>query len=216
MILTFCGEKGGAGKSALTLHLGALLRDRGLRVLIVDADPQGACVRWHATAGLRGYEAPTTIGVGDGLRRTVLDLAGLHDLVLIDTAGRLSLRLGAALGVSHVAILPVKPQTSDIWALDASIEAVREVQAVHESLAAYLVLTCGRRARIAAKAEAAVAKAKLPTLATRLRYSSEYDEAQAAGRGLTQHKRRSPFAAELVALADELTARFFGGRRHAA
>lgn len=46
-VITFLNEKGGVGKTTLTTHIGAGLAIRGLRVIIIDADPQG-----HATVSL--------------------------------------------------------------------------------------------------------------------------------------------------------------------
>ena len=40
-VITICNEKGGVSKTTLTTEIAAELARRGLRVLVVDADPQG-------------------------------------------------------------------------------------------------------------------------------------------------------------------------------
>jgi chromosome partitioning protein len=45
-MITFSNNKGGSGKTTTTVSLGAAFAERGLRVLVVDLDPQGSATEW--------------------------------------------------------------------------------------------------------------------------------------------------------------------------
>lgn len=62
-IITLLNEKGGVGKTTLATHIASGLAVRGMRVLLVDADPQG-----HATVALGLQKEP---GLYDLLVRNV-------------------------------------------------------------------------------------------------------------------------------------------------
>jgi chromosome partitioning protein len=53
-VITVTNNKGGSGKTTTTVSLAAAFAERGLRVLVVDLDPQGSATEW-----LGGEEAKT-------------------------------------------------------------------------------------------------------------------------------------------------------------
>jgi len=150
---------------------------------------------------------PTVIALGDNLRQALPELTQNVDITVIDTAGRLSKRLAGALLVPDLALLPCRPNPSDIWALAESVETVRNIQSVREGLQAAIVLN-GKEARTALSRSAreSIASAGLPVLTTDLAQRVAFAEAAAVGKGVTTYAPKSPAAAELRALADEIEA----------
>ena len=49
-IITVANQKGGSGKTTVSMQLAGTLARRGYRVLVVDADPQATATRWAASA----------------------------------------------------------------------------------------------------------------------------------------------------------------------
>ncbi|MFF0611144.1 ParA family protein [Nocardia tengchongensis] len=104
-VIALCNQKGGVGKTTSTVNLGAALAECGLRVLLVDLDPQGAL---SAALGVAHHN----------LELTVYDLLGRNappiDDVLIKTT------------VPNLHLLP-----SNIDLSAAEIQLVNEVGREH-------------------------------------------------------------------------------------
>jgi chromosome partitioning protein len=207
MILTLAGQKGGTGKSTLAINLAVEWMRRGKRVLLVDADPQGTTLTWSNVAAEAGVKAPTVIAMGDNLRQALPELAAAADVTIIDTAGRQSKRLAGALMLADVALLPCRPYPSDVWALAESVETVRTVQELRPELIAAIVIN-GKEARTALGrgAREAVSSAGLPVLIADLCQRVAFAEACAVGKGVTTYAPKTPAAAELRAIVDEIEA----------
>ena len=67
MILGVLNQKGGVGKTTVCLNLAAFYAMAGVRVLVVDADPQASALAWS-----NAREAPHA---GQGLKAEVLSRA---------------------------------------------------------------------------------------------------------------------------------------------
>src|SRR6476661_5074077 len=59
--IALSNNKGGSGKTTTTVSLAAAFGERGLRVLVVDLDPQGSSTEWlggvESSVGLVEYSA---------------------------------------------------------------------------------------------------------------------------------------------------------------
>jgi chromosome partitioning protein len=49
MIYAFLNQKGGVGKTTLSVNVSTALSRLGRRVMLVDADPQGSVLDWSAS-----------------------------------------------------------------------------------------------------------------------------------------------------------------------
>jgi chromosome partitioning protein len=210
MIITLSGAKGGTGKSTLAVHLAAEWAARGRRVLLVDSDPQGTAITWGEVRASRGRDKPTVIPTGDNVRQAVSELASNFDVTLIDTAGRQSKRLVGALSVSDLALMPCQPSGPDIWALEGSIETVREVQELRPELRNAIIVNGEARTKLSASAREALEQMGVPVIGSLMRRTT-IGEATTAGDGITEREPKGAGAIEMRGVLDAIEA-FMSGK----
>jgi chromosome partitioning protein len=145
MIIAVVQTKGGVGKTTLTVNL---VCERVLRakrdVLLVDADEQGTASDFSALRaerlGQTGYSAVQLSG--NAVRNQVKTMKSKFDDIFIDTGGRDTQALRAALTVADIALIPFQPRSFDVWTLDKVASLIAEAKSFNESLRAFAVLNC--------------------------------------------------------------------------
>ena len=138
MIYAVLNQKGGVGKTTLSIHIAAGLHKRGLRVLLVDADPQGSALSWSAASDSAGFPV---IGLAKPtLHKDVAAMAEDYDRVIIDCAPRANELARSAILAADMVLIPVQPSPYDVWAASETVELIKEAQIYKESLKAAFVI----------------------------------------------------------------------------
>lgn len=208
VVIAFAGQKGGSGKTTAALAVAAEWHARGRRVLLVDADAeQGSARTWGAIATEAGRGAPTVIAMGAGMHRAdqLPALAAGYDVVVIDCPPRHGDVQRSALMVADLVVLPCGPSAVDAWVLTESVEQVNGSRTLRPELRAVVLITRKvARTAIGAGARETLAQFGLPVLAAELGARVTYQEAPAAGQGVTVYAPASPAADEVRVLVSEL------------
>ena len=146
--------------------------------------------------------------MGAGLHRPdqAPALARRFDVTVIDCPPRHGEVQRAALAVVDLALIPCGPGPADLWALAETLELVAKAQEVRPELKAAIVVTRRRRTALGANARPALEESGLPVLVAELGLRSGYEEALAAGQGVTTYAGASVAADEVRALVDEIEA----------
>lgn len=143
MMLVVGNVKGGVGKTTLTVNLAIALARAKRDVLLIDGDEQGTALAFTElrTAEMKGKPGYTAVALhGAAIRTQARQLASKYSDIVIDVGGRDSGSLRAALTVADMVLIPVKPRSFDLWAVDQTAELVKEAREINERLRAITVL----------------------------------------------------------------------------
>ena len=125
MIIGVLSQKGGVGKTTLSLNLASHHAGRGRRVLVVDADPQGSALAWSAARTLPPI-FPVIGMAKPSLHRDLPGIAADYDVTIVDGAPRVNDLGRAAILASDLVLIPVQPSPFDVWAADDTVRLVEE------------------------------------------------------------------------------------------
>ena len=112
-VIALVAQKGGTGKSTLTLAFSVSATKAGQRVLVLDVDPQGTACSWNDR---REGDNPIVLDAQPSRLVTAIQKAeqGGIDLVLIDTPARSEQAALAAASIAHLVVIPCRPQAYDL------------------------------------------------------------------------------------------------------
>lgn len=136
MILTLGHTKGGVGKSTLALNIAIERLLAGVDTLLVDGDPKQTSI--SKAIGIRndaGLTPPVPCIVLDdakALRHQVGLLKSKYQDIVIDVGGKDSNALRAALTVTDALLLPIGPESVEVWAIDDILELIDEARSLHD------------------------------------------------------------------------------------
>src|SRR4051795_3748832 len=137
-IISVVNQKGGSGKTTLSMQLAGALARRGHDVLIVDADPQGTATRWAASAEDEKPFPATVAGLAAAagkVHREVKKYISRYDYIIIDCPPAVdSLAPQSALLIADLAVVPVIPSPPDLWASVGITKLIENARTVNEEL----------------------------------------------------------------------------------
>jgi chromosome partitioning protein len=205
MIIGVLNQKGGVGKTTISVNLAHALSLMGHRILLVDADPQGSALAWSAVRA----EEPLFPVVGmpkPTLHRDLPSIACDYAHVVIDGAPRVNELCRAAILASDGIIIPVQPSPYDVWASEEVVNLIREARVYKEGIrAAFAINRKIVNTAIGRDVVSALAAYDMPVLDAVLCQRVIFAESATQGRTVFETDPTSLAATEIRQLATIIT-----------
>lgn len=203
-VVALVGNKGGAGKTTLSVNLASALERRASAAL-VDADQQGSTLRWRALSESANLPLvlPGVVGLGDRVREAL----ERHRYVVIDCPPSVvAPQTREALRICDLALIPVQPSPLDLWATVHIEQEVEAARTDNPALGALLVLNqLEPRTRLSRTVRLALEEMDIPAADTAIRRRVVYRTGALEGRSVFDMGSRGAAArVEIEQLIDEV------------
>lgn len=204
-VISILNQKGGVGKTTLSINLAAALKAINHSVLLVDADPQGSSLDWAAA---REPAEPLFSVVScpkPTIHKTVADIGAGKDFVIIDGAPRVTDLARSCIMASDLVLIPVQPSPYDIWASQEVVSLIQEAVIYKPELkAAFVINRKIPNTAIGRDVESALAEFELPVLSTTIGQRVIFAESAASGLSVLEQDAKSQAAAEIGSFAKDV------------
>ena len=123
-IIAIVSQKGGSGKTTLSVNLAAAAEVAGAIALIIDTDPQATASQWGAW---RSDKAPEVIDSAPPRIQAKVDAAKAQGatFIVIDTPPHADSAASRAVEVADLVLIPCRPSAFDLAAIKTTVSLVR-------------------------------------------------------------------------------------------
>ncbi|MBI4854882.1 MAG: ParA family protein [Acidobacteria bacterium] len=209
-VIAIVNQKGGSGKTTVSMQLAGSLARRNQSVLVIDADPQATATRCAAAATDENPFPAAVVGMGAAnskVHREVSKFMDKYDFIIIDTPPAAEAQVTqSALLIADLALIPVIPSPYDLWATVQIKQAIEAAKTINENLQARLIINqCQPNTTLAKDSIDVLPEFGLDVCKTYLRQRTIYRQSAAFGQSVHQFGKKAKDAiSEIEALTNEI------------
>jgi chromosome partitioning protein len=193
--ISLISQKGGSGKTTLSINLAIAAAKAGKQVILIDLDPQQSAARW---ARLRKADSPVIMSGHAPNLAQLIDKArhAGAELVIIDTAPKSESASLVSAKLADLIIIPCQPSSLD---LDAVADTVNIAKLAGKP-ATFVLNGCKAGSSLTDMAAEALTDYGLPIAPTRIGSRVAFVKSLTAGLGVVEYEPNGLSAKEIKAL----------------
>jgi chromosome partitioning protein len=200
-VVALVSQKGGAGKTTVTMQLAAGLQRVGRKVRVIDLDPQQSALRWAEAGqgpdGRRRFDA--CAADGEALPELLARIRHEAEFILLDCPPSVEQPATAeALRLAHLAVVPVVPSPTDLWSSRAVERLILNIGNQNPRLKAALLPNRVARTALAGEVLELLHEFTLPVVAAALAQRNAYAQSAVLGASVFELGRAAAAAQDEV------------------
>jgi chromosome partitioning protein len=185
-IISIVNQKGGVGKTTVSMQLAGTLGLQKYKVLVIDADPQATATRWASSADDQKPFPASVSGLsaaGEKVHREAKKFIDDYDYIVIDCPPAADSPVPqSALMISDMAIVPVIPSPLDLWASVGIRRVIDNIKDINEDLKPYLIVNqCQPNTLLAKETLQILPEYGIPLMKTTLHQRTVYRQSAVYG-----------------------------------
>jgi chromosome partitioning protein len=203
LVISFLNQKGGVGKSTLSINVAACLSLFKQNVLLIDADKQGTTSTWASLRNETGFQVVSMSR--ENMALDALKLASNFDLTIIDGPPQAEAISRSCIVASDLVVVPIEPGGASLWSSNLTIRQIKEAKELKQTIKSGFVVSRKIGSTILGRdARSMVIDAGIAIFRTEIEQRVAYAEALTMGKTIFEWSDRSSAAKEIQTLTYEL------------
>ncbi len=207
MIISVLNQKGGVGKTTLSIHLASTYSLAGHKVLLIDSDVQRSALDWAASR--EADPIFNVVGISTNtIHKEIPLLKDNFDFIIIDGPPRVYDVAKSSIAASDFILIPVQPSPYDVWSAKEVVDLYNEVKeplSIYKKVyASFVINRMIQNTAIGRDVIEPLSKYGLNILNAKICQRVAYAETAARGTSVVEEDPESVAGKEIKAVAEEI------------